>query len=84
VLTGLVVNSLLEVKVLVLKCIILRSFIVHTINGAKAYPVSFETHPAMRHLEVPRRYGQNIKDCAEFQQPRGNHSEALHEEACSH
>jgi hypothetical protein len=36
------------------------------------YQVSFPTHPAPRHLEIPRiSYYQNTEGCAEVKQPCG-------------
>jgi hypothetical protein len=69
-LTGQKVNSLLDYQVFVLNCIILWSFIIHAIHGSKVYQVSFSTHLASRHLEIPRwSYYQNSKDCVEVKQP---------------
>jgi hypothetical protein len=85
VLTGQKVNSLLDDQVFVLNCIILRSFIKHAIHGEKAYQVSFPTHLAPRHLEIPRRrYYQNTEDCAEVKQPREIQHCTSPEEAPSH
>jgi hypothetical protein len=57
-------------QVFILNCINLRSFIKYVIHGEKAYQVSFPTHPAPRHLEIPRRnYYQNTEGYAEVKQP---------------
>jgi hypothetical protein len=53
VLTGQKVNNLFDGQVSVLNYNILRSFIKHAIHGEKDYQVSFPTHLAPRHLEIP-------------------------------
>jgi hypothetical protein len=54
-------------------------------RGEKAYQVSFPTHPAPPHLEIPRRsYYQNTKGCAEVKQSYGNQLCRTPEEAPSH
>jgi hypothetical protein len=79
------VNSLLDDQVLVLNCIILRSFTKHVIYGEKAYEVSFQAHLAPRHLEIPRRsYYQNIEGYVEVKQPRRIQLWRSPEEATSH
>jgi hypothetical protein len=79
------VNNQLDDQVFVLNCIILRSFIKHAIHGEKDYQVSFPTHPAPRHLKIPRRsYCQNTEGCAEVKQPHGNQLCRSPEEAPSH
>jgi hypothetical protein len=66
VLTSQRVHSLPEVQIFVLNCIILQSFVKQGAHGVKAYPVSFQTHLAARHLKFPRRsYCQNTEDYAE-------------------
>jgi hypothetical protein len=63
---------MLDDKVSVLNCIILRSCIRHAIHGEKHYQVSFLTHLVPYHWETHRRsYYQNTEGYAEVEQPRG-------------
>jgi hypothetical protein len=85
VLNGQKVNSLFDDQVFVLNCINLRSFIKYAIHDEKDYQVSFPTHLAPRHLEIPMRsYYQITEDCVEVKQPHEIQLCRSPEEAPSH
>jgi hypothetical protein len=56
-------------------CTNLEGFVVHATHDVKAYQVNFQIQQTARHLNFPRwSYCQNIEECTEDQQPRGNRS----------
>jgi hypothetical protein len=71
------VNSQPNVQVFVQNCTILQYLVVHAAYDVNEHQVNFLMQLTACLLEFPRwSYCQNIEDCTEVQQPRGNNSRA--------
>jgi hypothetical protein len=75
--TGQKVHSQHNVQVYVQNCTILQYLVVHAAHDVNGHQFNFPMQLTVCLLEFPRwSYCQNIEDCAEVQQPRGNKSRA--------
>jgi hypothetical protein len=74
---GQKVNSQPNVQVSMQNCTTLQDHVVHAAHAMNEHQVKFPMQLTACLLEFPRwSYCQNIEDCAEVQQPRGNNSRA--------